>query len=147
MVRMAAFAFIAGLYGVAGAQLAPERSRDNARQELDESTPASRQELFVRDPSLRVDGTNVYLEHMVVRAKSGHMMRVAYGKHEIFVAPVDPSTLDFVAVGAKVDVRGTLRDAPSASQARLVYAMSPREARLLARSGVYVDAWSVTAIE
>jgi len=42
-----------------------------------------------------------------------------------------------------VDVRGTLRRAPGAPQARLAYAMSSREARRLARKGVYLDAWSL----
>jgi hypothetical protein len=111
--------------------------------ELDEQAPVEGQELFADDGALFVEGTNVHLENVVVRAKTGLMMRVAVGRHEIYVAPVDPSMLEFLAVGATVDVRGTLRRAPSAPQARFAYAMSAREARRLARQHVYVDAWSL----
>ncbi|HVK86480.1 MAG TPA: hypothetical protein VM513_20315 [Kofleriaceae bacterium] len=105
--------------------------------------PVDGEALFADDAELLAEGTNVHLENVVVRAKSGLMMRVAVGRHQIYVAPVDPSMLEFLAVGATVDVRGTLRRAPSAPQARLAYAMSSHEARRLARQGVYLDAWSL----
>jgi hypothetical protein len=122
----------------------PSEREDTARQSEVERAAATKEELFRERRELLVEGTNVYLEDMVVRAKSGVMTRVAYGKHEIFVAPIDPSELQFVAIGARVDVRGTLREAPTAPQARLAYAMSPREARRLARHRIYVRAWSLT---
>lgn len=104
------------------------------------------QELF-KDPRAVADGTNVLFENAVVRAKSGIVLRIAVGKHEIFVVPPDPSALDFVAIGAHVTVQGTLRPTPSAPQAHLIYAMSRRDARRLAHTRFYVDAWSVLAAE
>ena len=104
------------------------------------------QQLFAT-PRAFTDGTNVRIENAVVRAKTGILLRVAAAKHEIFVAVPDPSALDFVAVGAHVAIQGTLRRTPSAPQARLVYAMSSREAHRLARTRFYVDAWSVTPAE
>lgn len=104
------------------------------------------QELFA-DPEAMTDGTSVRLDGAVVRAKSGLVLRVAIDKHEIFVAPIDPSSIEFLAVGARVDIQGTLHRAPSAPQARLIYAMGPAEARRLARTGFYVDAWAVSAVD
>jgi hypothetical protein len=104
--------------------------------------PATNDELFA-NRELLAEGTNVYLSDLVVRAKSGLVMRASYRHHDIFIVPVDPSVLDFLAIGARIDVRGTLRDAPSVGQARLVFAMSASEARRLSRQRVYVDAWSV----
>jgi hypothetical protein len=89
-------------------------------------------------------GTSVELDHAVVRGKSGNLMRVAHHRREIFVAPVDPSWLEWIAVGAVVDIRGTVREAPSASQARLVYAVDRATAARLARSHILIDAWAVT---
>jgi hypothetical protein len=111
-----------------------------------EGGPASLPDLMEHRRELMAPGTNVYLEGMVVRAKSGQMLRVGRGKQELFVVPVDPSSVEFIAVGAKVDVRGMLVETPSAGQARLIYAMSPREAHRIARQRVYVDAWSVTTV-
>ena len=99
------------------------------------------------DPAAMTEGANVRLEGAVVRAKSGNILRVATQRHEIFVAPNDPSAIAFIAVGAHVDVIGTLRRVPSAKQARLVYAMSSSEAYRLARTRFYIDAWDVSAIE
>lgn len=104
------------------------------------------QELFA-DPEAMTDGTSVRLDGAVIRAKSGLVLRVAIDKHEIFVAPIDPSSMEFLAVGARVDIQGTLHRAPSAPQARLIYAMGPAEARRLARTGFYVDAWAVSAVD
>lgn len=106
--------------------------------------PASLSDLLENRKELMTSGTNVRLEGMVVRAKSGRTLRVRHGKQELFVIPVDPASLEFIAVGAKVDVLGTLVETPSAGQARLMYAMSAREAQRIARQRVYVDAWSVT---
>jgi hypothetical protein len=103
-------------------------------------------ELF-DEPDEMTEGTNLRLEGAVVRAKAGILLRVSVGKHEIFVAPPDPSSLEFLAVGARVDVQGTLQRTPTAQQARLVYAMSRAEARRLAHTKFYVDAWSVSAVD
>ena len=103
-------------------------------------------ELF-DEPDEMTEGTNVRFEGAVVRAKSGLLMRVAVGTHEIFVAPPDPSSLEFLAVGANVDVQGTLRRTPTAAQARLIYAMAPGEARRLARTRFYVEASAVSAVD
>ena len=110
----------------------------------DQLSPVTNDELF-GDPDEMIEGTNVHLEDLVVRAKSGLLLRAADDRHEIFVAPIDPSWLDFLTVGAHIDIRGTLRASPSARQAKLVFAMSTREAKRLARTPVYVDAWSLTA--
>ena len=80
-----------------------------------------------------------------MRAKTGNILRVHYGKHEIFVVPPDPAKLDFIAVGARIHVQGTLRKPPTAPQARLQYAMRNCDARRLAHARFYVDAWSVSA--
>lgn len=109
----------------------------------DQLSPATNDELF-GDPDAMVEGTNVRLENLVVRAKSGLLLRASYDGHEIFVAPVDPSQLDFIAIGAHIDVLGTLVPAPSKRQAQLELAMGAREARRLAHARVYVDAWSVS---
>jgi hypothetical protein len=103
-------------------------------------------ELF-GDPTLMNDGTNVRLQNVVVKAKSGILIRVGVDHHEIFVAPMDPSTIDFLAIGAHVDVQGTLRRTPSARQAELTYAMGSGEARRLARTQFFVDAWALSAID
>jgi len=125
-------------YGQASGSAAPN---DDAEDAL---SPATNEELFEEPGALR-EGTNVYLEDMVVRAKSGLVLRASDGKHQIYIAPDDPSSLDFIAIGAHIDVRGTLVVAPSARQAQLVFAMGASEARRLARKKVYVDAWYVTA--
>jgi hypothetical protein len=103
-------------------------------------------ELF-DEPEQMTEGTNVHLENAVVRAKAGILLRVRVGRHDIFVVPPDPSSMEFFAVGAKVDVRGTLERTPTAQQARLIYAMGPVEAHRLARTRFYVDAWAVTAVD
>ncbi|MDX2091058.1 MAG: hypothetical protein SFX73_24575 [Kofleriaceae bacterium] len=114
---------------------------------LADSGPASWTDLREHRQELMAPGTNVYLEGMVVRGKSGRTLRVGRGKQELFVIPVDPTSVDYMAVGAKVDVRGMLVETPSAGQAKLVYAMSGREARRIARQRVIVDAWSVTTVK
>jgi len=133
--------FVAALAGRALGQPPPREAGVDPN-----AGPATKQELFA-SRSAQVEGTNVYLESMVVRAKSGLMARIGSRGHEIFVAPNDPSSLEYVAVGATVDVRGTLVRTPSAGQARLIYAMSSRESRRLARDPVYVDAWSLIVQE
>jgi hypothetical protein len=106
-------------------------------------TVLSADELF-SDPEVMTDGLNVRLEDCVVRAKPGNMLRVRVAKHEIFVVPPDPAKLDFIAIGAHVHLQGTLRKSPSASQARLQYAMRTSDARRLARTHYYVEAWALT---
>lgn len=105
--------------------------------------PATNQELL-DTPALIAPGTNVDLQAVVVRAKSGNMMRVSLGRRQLFVAPIDPSMLGFIRVGAIVDVRGTLRASPGAAQARVTYAIDRKSAAQLARDRVFVDAWSVS---
>lgn len=119
---------------------------ENGSDQGSGSAVLTAQELF-RDQRAVPDGTNVQFENAVVRAKTGIVLRVTAAKHEIFVVPADPSVLDFLTVGAHVDIQGTLRRTPSAPQARLVYAMSAREARRLAHTRFYVDASSVLAAE
>ncbi len=104
------------------------------------------QELFA-DPEMMTEGTSVRLEGAVIRAKAGILLRVAIDKHELFVSPIDPSVMEFLAVGARINVMGTLHRVPSPQQARLMYAMGPREAARLARTHFYVDAWSVSAVD
>jgi hypothetical protein len=124
----------------------PDRKVDKGEGPTpDDSGPASKTELFEHPRALLQPGTNVHLENMVVRAKSGLMVRLASGKREIYAAPLDPSSLQFLALGSRVDVRGTLVEAPSVGQAMLAFAMSAHEARRLAHSRVYVDAWSVSS--
>jgi hypothetical protein len=103
----------------------------------------SADELFA-DPAAMEEGLNVRLDDVVVRAKSGNTLRVRAGKHEIFVVPPDPAKLDFIAVGARLHVQGTLCRSPSAPQARLEYAMRAADARRLARTRFYIAAWAVT---
>lgn len=107
--------------------------------------PISKENLF-DDPEAMTPGTNVHLENMVVRGKSGNIVRVGDGRHEIFVAPIDPVSIEFLAIGAKIDVRGTLLRSPSASQARLSYAMCRRAAERLSRDRVFVEAWTITSV-
>jgi len=104
------------------------------------------EELFAY-PEAMAEGVNVRLEGAVVRAKSGIVLRVAADDHEIFVAPIDPSSLEFLAVGSRINVQGTLHAVPTAKQAQLVYAMGPKEARRLARSRFYLDAWALSAVD
>lgn len=115
-------------------------------EQAPDSPVVTARELFATRGAMS-DGTTVRLDGVVIRAKSGNVLRVSVAKHEIFVVPHDPSALDFLTVGARLDVQGTLRRAPGARQAQLVYAMGAQEARRLARSRYYVDAWSVSAIE
>ncbi len=103
-------------------------------------------ELF-SDPQAMTEGANVRLDSAVIRAKSGNVLRVATEHHEIFVAPNDPSSLNYLTSGARIEVLGTLRRSPSARQAQLVYAMPACDARRLARTRFYIDAWDVMALE
>jgi hypothetical protein len=62
----------------------------------------------------------------------------------VFVLPVDPSFVSFVAVGAKVDLRGTLRESPAAAQAARDFALDRASSRRLANEPLYIDAWSIS---
>ena len=109
-----------------------------AQPDTTDSEPfVSKQQLFT-DPDAMTDGTQVWLQDVVVQQISGNVLRIGDRHHQLFVVPVDPSTLDFLTVGARVDVRGTLRKTPSASQARLIYAMSRSASRRFARDRLYV---------
>lgn len=90
-------------------------------------------------------GTEVELDDVRVRAKSGNGLWVGYTRQrQIFVLPIDPSLVEFVTVGAALDIRGTLRETPSASQAVKTFAMGAQSARKLAGDRFYVDAWTVS---
>ncbi len=116
---------------------------DEADQE--ETGPVTKDELL-EDPDALVPGTNVFLDDVKVRSTSGNLVRVSVGRRQLYVAPVDPSVIQFLAVGAIIDVHGTLRETPSAAQAKLTYAASRRAAARMARDPVYVDAWSVSTL-
>jgi hypothetical protein len=122
----------------------PLAASQNGSAETSDSDVRTAAQLFAT-PDAMTDGLNVRIEHAVVRAKSGLVLRVVADNHEIFVAPNDPTKLDFLAIGARVNVQGTLHRAPTAPQARLVYAMSRSEARRLAHTRFYIDAWALTA--
>jgi hypothetical protein len=104
-----------------------------------------KEQLFSQLGSM-TEGTQVRLEDVVIRQKSGNVMRVGdRHHHQMFVVPVDPSSLEFLTVGAHVDVLGTLRRTPSAGQARLVYAMSRGAAWQFARDRYFIDAGTVVS--
>lgn len=146
MLRDACLTSVLALVVIAGSERRGWSQKDPGAAPATDSPVVTKQELFA-EPREMSEGTNVRLEDVVIRAKSGIVLRVADRKREIFVVPEDPSSLDFLAVGARVHVQGTLRAAPSARQAQLIYAMGPREARKLARSRFYVDAWVVSAVD
>lgn len=106
---------------------------------------AQPQSLF--DPKEMTDGQNIRMDQAVVRAKAGILLRVEVDHQQIFVAPIDPSSIEFIAIGARLSINGTLRRPPTAQQARLTYAMGPSEAQRLAQSPFYVVAWSVSALD
>lgn len=118
-----------------------------ANEDLDQETtgPVTKQELL-EDPEALEPGTNVFLDDVRVRSKSGNLVRVSMGRRQLYVAPVDPSVIQFLAIGAIIDVHGTLLETPSAGQAKLIYAASGRAAARMARDRVYVDAWSVSTM-
>jgi len=147
MLREACWISVVTVVVASGATRAdPQSGSDQGSGSAADAGVITAQELF-KNPRAVADGTNVLFENAVVRAKSGIVLRVAVGKHEIFVVPPDPSALDFVAIGAHVTIQGTLRPTPSAPQAHLIYAMSRRDAQRLAHTRLYVDAWSVLAAE
>src|SRR5262245_7373747 len=91
---------ITGAGGVTNAQAPVERPPDEP--------VLTAPELFAT-PDAMSDGAIVRLDGVVIRAKSGNVLRVSVARHEIFVVPADPSTLNFLTIGARVDVQGTLR--------------------------------------
>jgi hypothetical protein len=138
---------VASVLAVVVGATAPQRTLAELASDLapGETDPfVDKQQLFA-DLDSMTEGTPVWLKDVVVRQKSGNVLRIGERRHELFVAPQDPSTLDFLTVGAHVDVRGTLRRTPSAPQARLIYAMSSPAARRLARDRFYVAVASVTS--
>jgi hypothetical protein len=97
------------------------------------------------DSPRRLAGSTVYLDDVPIRAKSGNGMWVGYtSQRRIFVAPIDPSSLNFVTVGTRVDIHGTAREAPNASLATKVFAVDGSTARRLGGDNLYIDAWSLT---
>jgi hypothetical protein len=88
------------------------------------------------DSPSQLAGSNVHLDDIPIRGKSGNGMWVGHGERRIFIAPIDPSALEFLTVGTRVDIHGTAREAPNAAQARKVYAVDRSTARRL--GGVYL---------
>ena len=100
---------------------------------------------LARDASPLLAGRDVRLEDVRVRSRTGNGLWVGYrSSRQIFVVPPDPSLVEELRVGVKIDVIGTLREPPAAAQARYRYALGPRTARRLSRAPLYVHAWSVT---
>jgi hypothetical protein len=54
--------------------------------------------------------------------------------------------IESIPVGAVINVRGTLRQSPSAKQARVIFAAGRRASERLARDHIYVDAWEVSLL-
>jgi hypothetical protein len=101
--------------------------------------------LVYGDAPANLADQNVNLENVTVRKKSGNGMWVGYtSRRQIFVVPADPSFIEFVAIGGRVDLHGTLRKAPSASQAKLTFGMDMASARRLGGEQLYIEAWSIT---
>lgn len=119
------------------------RAQDATRPE--DTGPVGK-DLVFGEPDEMTAGTNVYLDDVIVRGKSGNLLRVGQGRRSIFVAPIDPSVIGFLPIGSIIDVRGTLRETPSAEQAELTYGTSDRAAERLARDRLYVDAWDVSSL-
>ncbi|MGE0549747.1 MAG: hypothetical protein AB7O24_29160 [Kofleriaceae bacterium] len=87
----------------------------------------------------------IHLTDIMVRAKSGNGLWVGYtAARQIFVVPIDPSFVEFVTVSAHVDIRGTVREAPSASQAARIFAMDATSSKRLGRDRFYIEAWTVS---
>jgi hypothetical protein len=100
--------------------------------------------VFTKKPPLGLVGMQVHLDHIRVQGKSGNGLWVGPTKgRRIFVVPVDPSFIEFVAVGAVLDIRGVLRETPAPAQARKSWAVDARTARCLAYEPVYIDAWNL----
>jgi hypothetical protein len=110
----------------------------------EDENEARNDRVFLHTQSL-VPGLGVYLTHVVVRGKSGNLMRVGDRRREIFVAPIDPSWMDFLPIGSIVDLRGTVRETPSAGQAHQTYAAGWPVARQLARNRFYIEAWAISS--
>jgi hypothetical protein len=118
---------------------------ETADGELD---PRTLRQIFAdRDPESLV-GTEVYLEDVPIRRKSGNGLWVGYGRrHLLFVAPIDPSSVEALAVGARIDVRGTLRRAPAPQQAAKIFALDAASTRRFASERLYLDAWSLDELD
>jgi hypothetical protein len=128
------------------AQPAPAESAQPAPAEppLEEGF-ASADQVFAAKPPRSLADHEVHFEDVPVRRKSGRGLWIGYSaRRQVFVVPVDPSFVSFVAVGAKVDVRGTLRKSPAAAQAARDFALDRASARRLANAPLYIDAWSIS---
>jgi hypothetical protein len=140
MNRLVAYVLAGALMPVVLPPTMPEPSDD--RSSLGDEPFVDKQQLFAHLDSM-TEGTQVWLQDVVVRQKSGNVVRIGDHRHELFVVPQDPSTLDFLTIGAHVSVRGTLRKTQPAAQARLIYAMSSPAARRFARDRFYVGVATV----
>ncbi len=121
----------------------PERA-EPAEPPLEEGF-ASAEQVFAANPPRSLADYEVHLEDVPVRRKSGRGLWIGYSaRRQVFVVPVDPSFVSFVAVGAKVDVRGTLRETPGAAQAARDFALDRASTRRLANEPLYIDAWSIS---
>jgi hypothetical protein len=115
------------------------RAQQTTDEEAAENTgPATNEEVWGKDASLE-PGTNVALDDVRVLGKSGNLLRVGRAGRSLFVAPMNPSLIELIPVGAIINVRGMLREAPSATQTKVIFATSKTVARRLARQRVYVD--------
>lgn len=104
---------------------------------------ATERQVFARAPAV---GLEVHLEDVRIASKAGRGLWIegGRGRRQVFVVPIDPSQVEMLAPGARIDVRGTLRSSPSARQAALELGVGMRAARRIAASPHYIDAWAVT---
>jgi hypothetical protein len=125
----------------------PETARPGATEE-GEIDPRTRRQIFADQESESLIGTEVYLEDVPIRGKSGNGLWVGYQRrHQLFVAPIDPSSVEALTVGARIDVRGTLRRAPAPRQAAKLFALDAASTRRFAGERLYLDAWSVNELD
>lgn len=123
----------------------PVRERADDAESVDDAGAlgfATEEQVFSNDRSLI--GRGVSLDDQRVRGKAGNGLWIGGRGRRVFVTIPDPSMLEALAVGARIDIRGELRAPLAARQAMLELATGARDARRLAASPFYIDAWSVT---
>lgn len=106
---------------------------------------ATIEQIFARPGDHSAVGLGVYLVNVPIVAKAGRGFWIASpAGRRIFVVPIDPSQLEVLRVGARVDIRGDLRYPLAARQAALELGVGMNDARRIAASPHYIDAWSLT---